>query len=287
MSTILKLENDFLKLGVSTKGAELMYIYSQKGTQFLWEGSEKSWNDRAPILFPICSRLRNNQYTHKGKTYDMGMHGFAMFKEFKGEKISDNVLKFTLVADEETRVCYPFDFELNIYYELLENKLNVRYEVKNPAESELFFSIGAHEGYYCPEGIEEYYIEFDNVRNLDRTITENGVTTSKTERMMTNSKIFPLKNDYFVGKSIILKNTDIDRMALVHKNSSKRITVDFKGFPWFLLWTIPGEQYICLEPWHGICDMEGSNFEISEKGSIITLKGHEAFETVHTITFEE
>ncbi len=288
MSEILKLENGYINLAVSTLGAELLYIYGKKGTQFLWEGSEESWKNRAPVLFPICSGLKDDKYTHKGKAYNMSKHGFGKLKEYVGEKLSDSKLKFTLFADEETKKNYPFDFELNIFYELVANKLNVTYRVKNLAEDEMYFSIGAHEGYYCPEGIEEYYLEFEKVRDLDRVITKNGLTTYETEQIVHSSKIFPLKTAYFIGrKSIIIKNTDLDKVILVHKNSSKRITVDFKGFSYFLLWTIPGEKYICLEPWHGICDFEGSNYEISEKGAIITLRGDEEFETVHTITFEE
>ena len=288
MSEIFNLENEFLELAVSSLGAELLYIRSKKGTQFLWEGSEKSWKNRAPLLFPICSNLKEDTYTHKGKTYHMAKHGFAKYKEFSGEKLSDGRLKFTLTADEETKKEYPFCFKLCVYYELLQNTLKITYCVENRGKDEMYFSIGAHEGYYCPEGIEEYYLEFESIRDLDRVVTRNGLTTFDTEQIAENSKTFPLYNDYFVGgKSIVIKNTDLNKVTLVHKNSSKRITVDFDGFSYFLLWTIPEEKYICLEPWHGMCDFEGSDFEISKKGAIITLKDGEKFETVHTITFYE
>ena len=52
------IENDILKVAVSDKGAELFSVVSKSdGCEYIWQGDSKYWEDRAPILFPICCRL--------------------------------------------------------------------------------------------------------------------------------------------------------------------------------------------------------------------------------------
>ena len=74
---MLTLQNENLTLCVDPFGAQMMELGSKQGTQFLWNGDEKYWRDRAPVLFPYVARLTEGCYTLCGERYSMDIHGFC------------------------------------------------------------------------------------------------------------------------------------------------------------------------------------------------------------------
>lgn len=287
MSKIIKIENSELSVSVSTLGAELMSVSGKGGTEFLWNGDKNVWSGRAPLLFPICGGLKDDKFTYNGKEYTLPKHGFARHLEFEGEALSETKASFTLKSNADTLKSYPFEFVLTVTYELLKNSLNVTYSVKNPAHETMYFSIGSHEAYSCPEGIEEYEIEFDEAQTLDSLTLVGNLIGSDTVRVAENAKTLPLKYEYFETDALVFKNVKFNKAALTHKKSGKKVTVSFPGFENFLLWTIPGAKYICLEPWCGFPDIIGASENIIEKDSIIELAGKNEYTLSHTVTFEE
>ena len=67
---IYTLENDSLKVQVNSHGGELWSIQTKDGAEYLWQGDETYWKDRALNLFPYIARLTEGKYTLDGKTYD-------------------------------------------------------------------------------------------------------------------------------------------------------------------------------------------------------------------------
>lgn len=151
----------------------------------------------------------------------------------------------------------------------------------------MFFSIGAHEGYSCPEGIEDYYIEFEQPQILDSYILDGNLLENNSVRVMENNTVFPLKYEYFVRDALVFKDIKFSKATLVHKNSNKRGAVEFGGANYFLLWTKPNANYICLEPWNGVQDIIDSDYDIATKEGIIQLASDREYKFVHTIEFFE
>lgn len=56
----------------------------------------------SPVLFPFVGNVSGKQYHTKGKTYDMGQHGFARDMEFVLDTQSGNEIWFVLRSNEET-----------------------------------------------------------------------------------------------------------------------------------------------------------------------------------------
>jgi galactose mutarotase-like enzyme len=50
-----------------------------------------------------------------------------------------------------------------------------------------------------------------------------------------------------------------------------KIEVRFAGSPYFGLWTKPGAQFICIEPWHGIADPEGFSGDFAAKPGVFSV----------------
>ena len=74
---IYTLENDSLKVQVNSHGGELWSIQTKDGAEYLWQGDEAYWKDRALNLFPYIARLTEGKYMLDGKTYEMPIHGFV------------------------------------------------------------------------------------------------------------------------------------------------------------------------------------------------------------------
>ena len=129
-------------------------------------GYPKYWSDKSPILFPICSCLKDNIYTYGGKTYSMQMHGFAIRSNFVVEEVNDSKAVFLLTDNEATLKIYPFKFEFRAIYELKENSLEVTYKIVNKSDYTMYFSVGSHEGYAC-DNVENYDVIFDKPVTLE------------------------------------------------------------------------------------------------------------------------
>lgn len=280
---IIELKNDKLTVGINTLGSELAYIRSAGGTEFLWNGDKEVWSLRAPVLFPICGGLKEDKFLYRGHEYHLEKHGFAMEMEFRGTRLCDTAAKFVLESDESTMKQFPFPFRFTLLFELQENTLKVSNIVENTGTEEMFFSVGAHEGYACPEGIEDYEIHFDEKQTLNSFVLNGNLLENHSICVAEDSCVFPLKYKYFAVDALVFKNILFTHATLVHKHSSKRVRVGFDGARYFLLWTKPNAKYICLEPWYGIQDIVGSGYELSEKEGIIRLEAGKSHTSVHTI----
>ena len=157
MSTVINLTNGKFNAKINSMGAQLLSFNDGK-TEYMWQADEKVWGFTAPVLFPICG----------------GMHDGGRFKEFEVEKCTETRACFLLKSDEDTKQQYPFDFEFRVIFEIVENKLNITYSVKNTTDGKMYFSFGGHEGYATPEGVEEYEINFENDTTLTRLMLKNG-----------------------------------------------------------------------------------------------------------------
>ena len=143
-----KIENPFLYVEVSDRGAELMRIMRKDtGAEILWNGDPAFWSYRSPILFPNVGSTWQKKMKINGKEYQTRQHGFAREKEFTCVEESTEKLRYRLMSDEETRKYYPFDFVLWIIYELREKEVLVSWEVENRSGEVMSFTIGGHPGF--------------------------------------------------------------------------------------------------------------------------------------------
>lgn len=279
------LKNDELSVEIKEIGAELQSVKTKEGRECIWNGDPTFWKGRAPHLFPICGRLRDNKYYYEGKEYTLGSHGFARMMEFKAEKLSDTSAVFTLTETEETLKNYPFAFEFKIKYTLEGRSINVGYSIENKTDGKMFFSVGSHEGYMCEGGIEEYYVEFDKNVTLDSYAVVGPIVSKDTTRIIENSNILPLKNEYFTIDALVFKDIDFDGLTIKRKDGTHNVRVDFKGFENLLIWTVPNSPYVCIEPWLGFPDFTDSDQMFETKVGIQKLEKGQIFNCVHTLTF--
>ena len=278
---VLKNENAVLK--INERGAE-MKSFTVNSVEYLWVGDPNFWASSAPHLFPIAGGLKDDKYILNGKEYILSKHGFAKGMDFAVESVSDTKATFLLTATDETKVSFPYDFEFRVTYTLFADKVMVDYDVKNINDDKMFFSVGAHEGYACPEGIEEYDIIFKENETLNSYVLYGNLIGKDTIPVIENTKVLPLDYKYFAVDALVFKDVKSDECSLVNRKTGRGIKLEYPGFPFMLLWTKPNAPYICIEPWFGIPGSLDDDCIIEHKEGIQCINAGETFSCARVIT---
>ena len=282
----IEIKNDELLVRINTFGAELWSVTDGR-EEYIWQGDEAIWEDRAPVLFPITCNMLKPTYTLRGVTYPMNPHGFARASEFTVEEASGSAVTLSLKSSEETKKMYPYDFLFRVRYTLMGRKLVAEYEVTNLSGEEMYFSTGAHEGHTLKGAVENYSIVFDEEETVSRyEIKENGLMGEEPVLFLNGEREFALSEDYFKIDGIILFDHKSRGLVLRDNRTGKERRVEFKGHDTLLLWRMPNAEYLCIEPWAGAPEKPWCNSdELSEKFRIRTLASGKTESFVHSITF--
>lgn len=280
---MVTLQNQHATVRINPCGAQLEN-FIVGGVEYMWQPNAAIWNDSAPLLFPICGGLKNDSYTYNGKSYTLGKHGFVRHAPFTVESATDDRAVLLLTSSEETLAVYPFAFELRVIYTLADKSLTVGYEVRNKTNGTMYFSIGAHEGYATPEGIESYDVIFDEEETLNTSRLYGNIVAKETAPMLKDSRIFPLYESYFAIDALVFRSIRSKGATLRNRKTGRALRVDFPFSTSFLLWHKHLAPFICLEPWAGIPDIEDAGNDITQKEGIIALGENGTYLGEHTIT---
>lgn len=277
------LQNDKCKVKISEVGAELKSMFCD-AAEYIWQSYDEIWNSSSPLLFPICGGLKDDKYKYNGKEYILPKHGFGRNVKFITEYVDNEKVILTHKSNDTTKLSFPFDYELRILYTLKEKSLSVVYQVDNVSQGAMYFSIGAHEGYYTPEGIEDYDVVFPNVETLNSYILYGNILSNQTMPIIKESTVLPLYEKYFTIDAMVFKDLKSKSAILRNRKNGKAIKLDFDFAPYFLIWHKPNAPYICLEPWAGLPDTVESDGDIAKKEGIIHLDKGQSYRAEHTIT---
>src|SRR5690606_5678051 len=78
---------------------------------------------------------------------------------------SENSLTFQYRYSDDTLESYPFNFEFQITFTVLDSEIYVIHEIANHGNDDMYFSLGGHPAFKCPlfsdENYEDYCIKFN------------------------------------------------------------------------------------------------------------------------------
>lgn len=279
MKTIIK--NSILTATIDHKGAELFRLIKDD-KNVIWTVDKTFWDKTSPVLFPIVGGLKNGEYNYLNKKYLLSRHGFARDFVFKLISKTDNSAVFSLKYSAETLKIYPFKFELQIAYELLNNQLKITYKIINLHDDEMYFSIGAHPAFAIDGNFEDFELEFDQNQPLISHRLENELFTGKTVEISLKDKLLPLNYELFKSDALVFKNSTTSSLTLL-KNNKPQISVHFKDFPYLGIWTKKNAPFLCIEPWLGIADSQSATGNLIEKEGIQKLNGNASIEKSFSI----
>mgnify|MGYP002799089723 CR=1 FL=1 len=282
---MIELKNEKLTVLIKEFGAEIASVKNAAGREYFWCGDKKFWGGQAPVLFPVCGKLLNLAFRHKGKTYTMKGHGFARNKTFRAEKIGDTCAVFTLCDDEETRAQYPFAFRLSVRYELNGESIVITNSVENTGDETMYFNFGSHEAYAADGNFEDWSVEFEKTENL-RILEQIGPAYLTGRVLPFRDGVKELKLSYAMFEEASLAFDKIQSRAATLKCCGKPVVhVDFTGFDQLLLWTKPNAPFICIEPWNGVPDYIDTDGDLSHKRGILALEAGKTYSMPHTLQF--
>ena len=245
--------NGILEVTVNSLGGSMTSV-KYLGEERQWQGGE-AWKGQDVVIFPIVGHA--GEYKAQGKTYAPKSHGVARYAEFTVFEKSDNRLILSLSSDDTTRATYPYDFDLQVSYELDENCLTVGYFVRSK-RGIIPFYVGGHPGMKAPGG--EAIIEFENEEApvLYPLESDEAVSLNGFKRFVANKPFFKQCKTFQLGG--------------LSGGKIYAITVDGYRYtyqsdcPVWAFWSNESEgDYICVEPWWGINDYPTAPREITLK----------------------
>jgi galactose mutarotase-like enzyme len=279
----ITLTNSKYSAKINSHGAELFSFKAfQNDQEYIWDGNPNYWAKHAPILFPIVGTLKNNTYYHNEKEYHLLRHGFARDMNFEVAHCSKTKVIFILKSNDETRDLYPFDFELQLIYTLIENKILLNYQVINCDSQSIPFSIGAHPAFALNEPFENYSLAFNRQETLASSILENDLISNRSLEIELQNKILPLHYSLFENDALVFK-TIHSREITILKENYPYVRITFEDFNNLGVWTKVGAPFICIEPWLGYADSIDATGNLFEKEGILTLNKNETFEAQFSI----
>lgn len=267
-----------LSATINPLGAQLSVLRDAAERDLQWRGDPAVWAGRAPILFPIVGMLVGGRYRIGEQRFALSRHGFARARRFTVAEAGPSSVTFRLSADAQTLAVYPYQFELDVNFSVEDASLAVTSWIRNRGDQQMPASLGYHPAFAWPlpygEDRAAHFIEFERdepapIRRLDG----DGLLRPEASRTPVENRRLVLRDELFTADALIFDQV-VSRTVTYGSELGPRIAVSFPGVPYLGVWTKPGANFICIEPWQGVTDAQGFSGELQDKpGSLILAPG--------------
>jgi galactose mutarotase-like enzyme len=284
----LHISSGELSAKIDPLGAQLSSLKDRSGRDLLWDGDAAVWAGRAPLLFPIVGALAGGNYRLDSKLFPLPRHGFARGRVFDILNANAATVGFHLIADETSFKVYPFQFELQVDFALNGATLTVTARIFNKGESDMPASFGYHPAFQWPlpfgQARSAHFIEFASDEPAPiRRLNSQGLLSAEYFPTPILDRRLSL-NDSLFQDDVIICDEIRSRSLTYGANGGPRIQIGFPDASYLGVWTKPGANFICIEPWHGIADPEGFAGDFRTKPGIVMVASGAALQTIMTIT---
>lgn len=225
------------------------------------------------FMFPFPSRIEHGKYEFEGKSYQFpineparghAIHGFTSHLPFEVNNKTENTISCTLKYEGDYEG-YPFPFEVEVQYEILNHCLYITYLAKNTGESNMPCAMGWHP-----------YFKLGDTKVDDLTINIPAVKVIKLDEGM----IARGEEDSDLGKTIDLKDKVLDNgFRVIEKGDSVQTELISKDkklvvwqeqgdekFKYLVIYTPPTRDCVAIEP------LTSNINAFNNKEGLITLK---------------
>lgn len=278
MPQTIRIENTELAVEISSLGAEMQSLKTADGRDWLWNGDAAWWTGRSPILFPIVGKAPGDILAVNGKTYPMAQHGIARRREFSLIDQTGASCRHALVSSQETRMVYPFDFQLTLEHKLEGRRLSVTAQVENTGSTLLPFGIGFHPAFRWPlpgaEG-KPHAVTLDNGAEPGVVQLEDGLIGRTLPTSPFTAGRLELAHALFDNDALIFPEGAGTGLSFA-ADGGPSLHFTFENLPNIALWQKPGAPFLCVEPWHGMAAHAGGTAELVERPYTVALAAGDA-----------
>lgn len=292
MSREFTIENEYLKLTVTTWGAQVKSVVRKcDGVEHIWQAEESVWGYHAPILFPHCGRVAQNKILAKGQEFEAAPHGFARKMEHEFVDQTKDTIVLELCANEQTLAQFPYEFRLVSTFTLEADTVHHTLTVENLDEEPMPFGIGYHPAFAIPfddkHTYQDYELRFNELESpMCLNTLPHGLLHGNLYLMPANIQTIPIDEYLFAKDSHCMVNLRSTRLGLYEKDTGRGVVCDISEFPYTLLWSKPGTpRFVCIEPWHSLPSPEGGSIRWEEKEAAAILNPGEGWSTTLSTSF--
>ncbi len=267
------LSNAHLSLTLSDLGAEMQTLTTADGRELLWHGDPAFWAARAPLLFPIVGRTRDNWVAVGDHQAEMAIHGFLRHGVFSRDSHDGEICQHSLCDSDATRHVYPFAFQVTVTHRLDGPTLHVIAEIENRDTDAMPFGFGFHPGFRWPlpgfEG-QPHRVTLDNGAEPLLARLEGGLMTRETLPSPFVQGRIPITPGMFDNDALVIPQGAGDGLCY-GVESGGHLAFRFENLPNLALWSKPGASFLCIEPWHGLPGETDGTEQIAERPFSVLL----------------
>jgi galactose mutarotase-like enzyme len=253
MTSSIVARGEKIAVTIGHHGAEPISLRDEDDHEYLWSADDP-WKRRAPVLFPVICRVPDDRIRVGDETFPMPQHGFARDLPWTVVDSADDRVSLVLVADDDTRRHYPYDFALAVTYVASERSLTTRYTVENRGDEPMPFALGSHPAFVWP--LEEgqprsmHQIRFDEPETAPvRRVVDNLLTDERFDNPAWDH-VMTLNDAWFTDGAVIMP--EVASQGLVYSSGhGRQVRLTWEGFTGITLWSVPGAKFVCIEPWRG------------------------------------
>lgn len=292
MSKEFSIENEYLKVTVTTWGAQLKSVVRKcDHVEHIWQADPAVWGYHAPILFPHAGKVVDGKIEAKGVVYESGQHGFARLMEHDFVEKTDNTIVLELCANEETRGKFPYEFRLVSTFTIENDTLHHTLTVENLDDEKLPFGIGYHPAFNIPFDNQHVATDYEfRFSDMESPVCLNCMPTGLVQDnhyfLGSNMTTIPIDEQLFANDSHCMVNLKSRTLGVYEKGTGRGVVCNIEEFPYTLIWSKKGmPKFVCIEPWHSIPSPEGGSIKWDEKPQAAILLPGEAWSTTLSMSF--
>jgi galactose mutarotase-like enzyme len=228
----------------SVAGRELLYM-----DPTTLADASKSVRGGIPVLFPSPGKLVDDRFTYAGKSGAMKQHGFARSLPWTAAAHSGDEasVRLTLCSSALTRAQFPWEFRYDLTFTLEGTRLSLFMRVHNSGDVSLPCALGFHPYFY--------------VAHKEGTRVETRATTAFDN---VSKQVIPYRGVDFAApeQDLYLLDHGSSESALVFADGARIELRASSEFTRWVVWTLAGKDYVCVEPWTALPDALNSGEEL-------------------------
>jgi len=193
-----------------------------------------------PVLFPSPGKLTGDRWARDGKSGELKQHGFARTSAWALVRQSTEAsaeVTLRLASSPQTLRDYPWPFRVELTYALRAAALRISIRVFNTGAEAMPYGFGFHPYFFVP------LAEKAGAR-IDTAATRAWDNVEKRERPLGEIALGQGESD------LHLLDHGSTQSALRCASGAVEV-VGSDAFVRWVIWTLPGKEFVCLEPWTG------------------------------------
>jgi galactose mutarotase-like enzyme len=170
---------------------------------------------------------------------------------------------------------YPFEFVLEVSYELRPECLLATYSISNPGAETLPACFGLHPAFRWPlepsSDKRAYSLRFEKEEPPGIRRLKDGLLRSQVFASPIRNSELPLSESLFRDDALIVLSLNSSEVEYGGP-AGPRVRLAWSGFTDLGLWSKSPGDFLCIEPWHGHSDPVAFTGEFTRKPGLMLIE---------------